>query len=205
MPYVASKTPSLNTQIKRTSKLIGHEWPVMLNKRWLNQRLYQMLQNRYKHLRVAQPFKDQFSSEKTYSSKLDSKRLKHAPGSRVASVFTYTPNAELKLQNHYFRKKNSYWLLPRKIFQNNYLEFTLKEYFCQPNWSIFVWFRSSIATRNSSANSNTMLEKKNWVFLARAAAPSAPRNVRPWCLYAFIHRAFYGHWFSRHCMEFFIL
>ena len=53
--------------------------------------------------------KDQFSSEKTYSCKLDSKRLKHAPGSRVASVFIYTPNsipqAELKLQNHYFHKK----------------------------------------------------------------------------------------------------
>ena len=140
MSYVASKTPSLNKQIKRTSKLIRHEWPVMLNKRWLNPRLYQILQNRYKYLRVAQAFKDQFSSEKTYSCKLDSKRLKHAPGSRVASVFIYTPNsipqAEPKLQNHYFHKKtrtgfylerfskiiiwNSHW---RKIFSAKLVDF----------------------------------------------------------------------------------
>ena len=53
--------------------------------------------------------KDQFSSEKTYSYKLDAKRLKHAPGSRVASVIICTPysipQAEPKLQNHYFHKK----------------------------------------------------------------------------------------------------
>ena len=104
MPYVASKTPLLNTEIKRTSKLIRHKWPVMLNIRWLNPRLYQILQTRYKYLRVAQAFKDQFRSEKTYSCKLDLKGLSH-----VASVFIYTPNsiplAKPKLQNHYFHTK----------------------------------------------------------------------------------------------------
>ena len=53
------------------------------------------LQTRYKYLRIAQAFKDQFSSEKTYSCKLDLKGLKHAPGSHVASVFIYTPNSIL--------------------------------------------------------------------------------------------------------------
>ena len=41
----------------------------MLNIQWLNPRLYQILQTRYKYLRVAQAFKNQFSSEKTYSKK----------------------------------------------------------------------------------------------------------------------------------------
>ena len=118
-----------HTDYKRTSKLIRHKWPVMLNIRWLNPRLYQILQTRYKYLRVAQAFKNQFSSEKKHTRK----RLKHAPGSRVASVFIYKPNSipqtEPKLQNHFFHKKtrtgfylerfskiiiwNSHW---RKIF-----------------------------------------------------------------------------------------
>ena len=41
------------------------------------------------------------------------------------------------------------------------------------NLSIFLCFWTNIATRNSSANSNTMLEK-NSVFLAGAAAPIPP-------------------------------
>ena len=62
---------------------------------WLNPKLYQILQTRYKYLRVAQAFKNQFSSEKTYSCKLDLKRLKHSLGSRVGlSVFIYTPNSK---------------------------------------------------------------------------------------------------------------
>ena len=51
---------------------------MMLNIPWLNPKLYQILQTRYKYLRVAQAFKNQFSSEKTYSCKLDLKRLKHS-------------------------------------------------------------------------------------------------------------------------------
>ena len=40
-------------------------------------------------------FKNQFSSEKTYSCKLYLKRLKHTPGSGIgSSVFIYTPNFE---------------------------------------------------------------------------------------------------------------
>ena len=135
---------------------------MMLNIRWLNPRLYQILQTRYKYLRVAQAFKNQFSSEKAYSCKLDLKRLKHAPGSRVGlSVFIYTPNSKpqaAQITKSLFSSENSYWHLPRKIFQNNYLEFTLKEDFFQ-SISRFS-FRTNIATRNSSANSSTMLGKK---------------------------------------------
>ena len=52
-------------------------------------------------------FKNQFSSEKTYSCKLDLKRLKHAPGSGVGlSVFIYTPNSKpqaAQITNRYFQ------------------------------------------------------------------------------------------------------
>ena len=52
-----------------------------------------------------------------------------------------------------------YRLPPRKIFQNNYLEVTSKEYFfCQLVDSLVILYHC-IATRNSSANSNTMLKK----------------------------------------------
>ena len=37
---------------------------MMLNIPWLNPKLHQILQTRYKYLRVAQAFKNQFSSEK---------------------------------------------------------------------------------------------------------------------------------------------
>ena len=40
--------------------------------------------------------------------------------------------------------------------------------------SVFVRFRTNIATRNSPAKSDTMLEKKHLVFLAGATAPFAP-------------------------------
>ena len=40
--------------------------------------------------------------------------------------------------------------------------------------SVFVRFRTNIATRNSPAKSDTMLEKKHLVFPAGATAPSAP-------------------------------
>ena len=60
---------SEHTDYKRTSKLIRHKWPVMLNIRWVNPRLYQILQTRFKYLRVAQAFKNKFNSEKTYSKK----------------------------------------------------------------------------------------------------------------------------------------
>ena len=52
-------------------------------------------QTHYKYLGVAQAFKNQLSSDKTYYCNLNLKRLKHAPGSRVGlSVFIYTPNSK---------------------------------------------------------------------------------------------------------------
>ena len=47
-----------------------------------NLRLCQILETRYKYLSAAQAFKNQISSEKIYSCKLNLKRLKHAPRSR---------------------------------------------------------------------------------------------------------------------------
>ena len=68
----------------------------MLNIRWLNPRIYQILQTRYKFLEVAQALKTNLALKKhTRVTRRDLKRLKHAPGSGVGlSVFIYTPNSK---------------------------------------------------------------------------------------------------------------
>ena len=106
----------------------------MLNIRWLNPRIYQFLQTRYKYLGVAQASKTNLALKKhTRITKRDLKRLKHAPGSGVVlSVFIYTPNsnpqvAQIKKISIFFRKLVLAFV--SKDSPNNYLEFTLKEYF----------------------------------------------------------------------------
>ena len=107
-------------------------------------------------------FKNQFSSEKTYSCKLHLKRLKHAPGSSIgSSVFIYTPNSKPQAprikKNRYFRKKT------RTGFC---LERFSKIIIWNSHWrNIFSVISRFLAileqpTRKSSANSKTMLEKK---------------------------------------------
>ena len=73
----------------------------MLNIRWLNPRSYQILQTRYKYLRVAEAFKNQFSSEKTYSCKRDLKGLCHTDfavfWSKLLRHLTKNVSANMKL------------------------------------------------------------------------------------------------------------
>ena len=84
---------------------------------------------------LTEPIYAEFSSEKTYSCQLDLKRLKHARGSRVGlSLFIYIilNHQVAQITKSLFSQENLYWPLPRKIFQNNYLEFTLKgDFFSQ--------------------------------------------------------------------------
>ena len=67
-------------------------------------------------------------SSRHFPSGLREKRFGNVGKKHASTVPRQILNhGQPKLHNHYCH--NSYWLLHRKIFQNNYLEFTLKDDF----------------------------------------------------------------------------
>ena len=74
--------------------------------------------------------------------------------------------------------RNRYWLKFDTCRSQNEIIWVKEEVRAVPRIfclrGVFVRFRTNIATRNSPAKSDTMLEKKHLVFLAGATAPFAP-------------------------------
>ena len=127
-------------------------------------------------------FKNQFSSEKTYSCKLHLKRLEHAPGSGIgSSVFIYTPNSKPQApqikKNRYFHKK------PRTGFC---LERFSKIIIWNAHWrnifSVSSRFSCDFGTtyKKKLSKLKNYVRKKN-VFLAGATTPSVPPPPPPVC------------------------
>ena len=85
-------------------------------------------------LGVAQASKTNLAVKRhTRVTKRDLKRLKHMPGSGVGlSVFIYTPNSKpqaAQITKIIIFIRKLVLAFASKIFPNNYLEFSLKEYF----------------------------------------------------------------------------
>ena len=92
-----------------------------------------------------------------FPSRLREKRFANVEKKHVGSYPNYIIN--------FFVIRKLVLAFASKDFQNDYLEFTWKEGFsvnCRE--SIFLNFRTNIATRNSLPKSNTLLEKKKVYF-----------------------------------------
>ena len=95
--------------------IIWHKWPVMLNirYRWLNPRLYQFLQTRYKYLGVAQALKTDLALKKhTRVTKRDLKRpqTRAREWRRLVSLYLHTkinskPQAAQITRSFFFLRK----------------------------------------------------------------------------------------------------